>query len=58
MSEFCFTSLSAQSWHYRDRRKPEAGTTLISNSRVLQSAQYYSHKIGMWIYVLVFEKKE
>ena len=24
--EYCFTSLSAQSWQYRDRRKPEAGT--------------------------------
>ena len=23
--EHCFTSLSAQSWQYRDRRKPEAG---------------------------------
>ena len=26
MNEYCFTSLSAQSWQYRDRRKPEAGT--------------------------------
>ena len=26
MSEYCFTSLCAQSWQYRDRRKPEAGT--------------------------------
>ena len=24
--EYCFTSLSAQSWQYRDRRKPEVGT--------------------------------
>ena len=24
--EYCFTSLSAQSWRYCDRRKPEAGT--------------------------------
>ena len=24
--EYCFTSLSAQSWQYRDRRKPEAET--------------------------------
>ena len=28
--EYCFTSLSAQSWQYRDRRKPEAGTTPYS----------------------------
>ena len=27
-SEYCFTSLSAQSWQYRDRRKPEVGTIL------------------------------
>ena len=26
MSEYCFTSLSAQSWQYRDRRKTKAGT--------------------------------
>ena len=26
MNEYCFTSLSAQLWQYRDRRKPEAGT--------------------------------
>ena len=24
--EYCFTSLSAQLWQSRDRRKPEAGT--------------------------------
>ena len=33
VSEYCFTSLSAQSWQYRDRRKPKTGSlcpTLIS----------------------------
>ena len=43
-SEYCFTSLSAQSWQYRDRRKPEVGTLLYSyrmTSRVLYSAQYH-----------------
>ena len=29
MGEYCFTSLSAQSWQYRDRRKPEVGTMPI-----------------------------
>ena len=24
--EYCFTSLSAQSWQYNGRKKPEAGT--------------------------------
>ena len=26
VSEYCFMSLSAQLWQYRDRKKPEAGT--------------------------------
>ena len=49
LSEYCFTPLSAQSWQYRDRRKPEAGTTCMPHffrmtSRVLcsvYSAQYH-----------------
>ena len=43
-SEYCFTSLSAQSWQYRDRRNPEVGAILYSHqitSRVLYSAQYH-----------------
>ena len=39
-----FTSLSAQSWQYRDRRKPEVRTIPYSyrmTSRVLYSAQYH-----------------
>ena len=38
------TSLSAQSWQYRDKRKPEAGTVSSSyqlTSMVLYSAQYH-----------------
>ena len=44
MSEYCFTSLSAQSWQFRDRRNPEIGTMSYSyrmTSRVLYSAQYH-----------------
>ena len=44
VSEYCFTSLSAQLWQYRDRRKPEAGTMPYSyrmTSRVLYSEQYH-----------------
>ena len=44
MSEYCFTSLSAQSLQFRDRRKPEVGTLPYSfqmTSRVLYSAQYH-----------------
>ena len=35
-SEYCFTSLSAQSWQYRNRRKPEAGTMPYSYFEWLQ----------------------
>ena len=48
VSENCFTSLSAQSWQYLDRRKLEAGTALLlfrMNSRVLYSAEYHVQEI-------------
>ena len=41
---FAGTSLSAQSWQDRDRRKPEAGTSMYSyrmTSMVLYNAQYH-----------------
>ena len=44
MSEYCFKSLSAQSWQYGDRKKPEVGTMpyfYLMTSRVLYSAQYH-----------------
>ena len=42
LSEYCFTSPSAQSWQYRDRRKPEAGIMPYSYfERLLYSAQYH-----------------
>ena len=43
-SKYCFTSLSAQSWEYRDKREAEVGTKLYTYrmpSRVLYSAQYH-----------------
>ena len=44
--EYFFTSFSAQSWQYRERRKPEAGNMLYSYRNtwrvtVLDSAQYH-----------------
>ena len=39
--EFCFTSHSAQSWQYRDRRKDYALLLFRMTSRVLYSAQYH-----------------
>ena len=44
VSEYCFTSLSAQSWQYRDKRKPVPGIMPYSyrmTSRVLYSAQHH-----------------
>ena len=42
MCEYCFTSLSAQSWQYRDKRKPYYALLLFRmTSRVLYSAQYH-----------------
>ena len=44
-SEYCFTSLSAQSWQYLDKRNPEVRTILYSyrmTLRVLYSTQYHS----------------
>ena len=40
VSEYCFTSLSAQSWQYRDRRKPEAGTMPYSYFEWLQGLDF------------------
>ena len=37
VSEYCFTSLSAQSWQYRDRRVPEARTIPYSYFEWLQA---------------------
>ena len=41
---YCFTSLSAQSWQYRDRRKPEVGTIpypFRMTSSYIYSTQYH-----------------
>ena len=49
MSEYWFTSLSAQSWQYRDRRKSEAGTIPYS---------YFKWLRGFFILhsIIAFEK--
>ena len=44
VSEYCFKSLSAKSWQYRDKRKPEIGTMpyfFWMTSMVFYSAQYH-----------------
>ena len=42
VSEYCFTSLSARSWQYRDRRKPEVGILL----------DFFFNKL-QWFFIIV-----
>ena len=51
-SEYCFTSLSAQSWQYRDRRKPEAGTTPYSYFEWLQGFFIVHSTIGSTVHFM------
>ena len=48
--KYCFTSLSAQSWQYRDRRKPEAGTMPYSYFEWLQGFFIVCSTIGSTIH--------
>ena len=48
--EYCFTSLSAQSWQYRDRRKPEAGTVPYSYFESLQGVFIVNFDLLLKIY--------
>ena len=45
-NEYCFTSLSVQSWQYRDRRKPEVGTMPCSYFEWLQGFFIVPSTIG------------
>ena len=48
--EYCFTSLSAQSWQYRDRRKPEAGTMLYAYFEWLHGLFIVHSSIGSTVH--------
>ena len=48
--EYCITSLSAQSWQYRDRRKPEAGTMPYSYFEWLQGFFIVHSTIGRTVH--------
>ena len=48
--EYCFTSLSAQSWQYCDRRKPEAGTMPYSYFEWLQGFFIVHSTIGSTVH--------
>ena len=46
VNKYCFTSLSAQSWQYRDRREPEAGNMPYSYIEWLQGFFIVHSTIG------------
>ena len=50
VSEYCFTSLYAQSWQYRDRRRPEAGTMPYSYFEWLQGFIIVHSTIGSTVH--------
>ena len=50
LSEYYFTSLSAQSWQYRDRRKPEGGTMPYSYFEWLQGFFIMHSTIGSTVH--------
>ena len=56
--EYCFTSLSAQSWQYRDRRKPEAGTTPYSYFEWLQGFFIVHSTIGSTVHSMPLNSLE
>ena len=48
--EYCYTSLSAQSWQYRDKRKPEDGTMPYSYFEWLQGLFMVHSTIGSTVH--------
>ena len=56
--EYCFTSLSAQSWQYRDRRKPEAGTMPYSYFEWLQEFLIVHSTIGSTVHSMPLNSLE
>ena len=56
--EYCFTSLSVQSWQYRDRRKPEAGTIRYSYFEWLQGFFIVHSTIGSTVNSMPLNRSE
>ena len=56
--EYCFTSLSAQSWQYRDRRKPEAGIVPYSYFEWLQGFFIVHSTIGSTVHSMILNSLE
>ena len=58
VNEYCFTSLSAQSGQYRDRRKPEAGTMPYSYFEWLQGFFIVHSTIGSTVHSMPLNSLE
>ena len=56
--EYCFTSLSAESWQYRDRRKPEAGAMPYSYFEWLQGIFIVHSTIGRTVHYMPLNSLE
>ena len=56
--EYCFTSLSVQSWQYRDKRKPEAGTMPYSYFEWLQEFFIVHNTIGNTVHSMPLNSLE
>ena len=58
MYKYCFTSLSVQSWQYRERRKPEAGTMSHSSFEWLQGFFIVRSTIGSTVHSMPLDSLE
>ena len=58
VSEYCLTSLSAQSWQYCDRGKPEAGTMPYSYFERLQGFFIVHGTIGSTVHSMPLNSLE
>ena len=58
INEYCFTSLSAQSWQYCDRKKPEAGTMPYSYFEWLRGFFIVQSTIGSTVHSIPLNSLE
>ena len=56
--EYCFTSLSAQSWQYRERGKPKAGTKPCPYFELLQRFFIVHSTIGSTVHSMPLNSLE
>ena len=58
LNDYCFMALSAQSWQYRDRRNPEAGTMSYSYFKWLQGLFIVHSTIGSTVHSMPLNSLE